>query len=240
MQLQSTYYKPAITKLQIEKKHVQPISFKQALTKDTLEITPVESKQYRVYLEKLRGFFPQPTIKNNGDRTLIRSMNKTLKGLARLKKEDKSYLGTYEPVNYKEAKKAVMPEKMSSVDEGVNTVVKYFNGLSNWNHPKTVANVVPSPTIVSAAASTVSALQNPNIIWDEYSHNIAKAEVEVSAIMANLFGWDSDKAVGIFTFGGTGCNLYGAKIGITKAQPESKTKGNINKVKNYRFRHSTL
>ena len=37
--------------------------------------------------------------------------------------------------------------------------------------------------------------------------------------MANLVGYDPDQAAGIFTQGGTFCNLYGYLMGIRKSMP---------------------
>ena len=44
-------------------------------------------------------------------------------------------------------------------------------------------------------------------------------------MLADLIGFDKTKAGGIFTFGGTGCNLYAARIGIEKADPDAKYTG---------------
>ena len=43
--------------------------------------------------------------------------------------------------------------------------------------------------------------------------------------MANLIGYDADKASGLFTQGGTMCNLYGYLFGIRKSLKQSKHLG---------------
>lgn len=71
----------------------------------------------------------------------------------------------------------------------------------------------------------IAELYNPNLAWDEYSHKIAFAEVEVVAMIAALLGYEPKQAAGVFTFGGTGTTLYGIKVGIEKALPNSLTNG---------------
>ena len=52
-----------------------------------------------------------------------------------------------------------------------------------------------------------------------------EAEVRVTAMAADLVGYDPDLAGGLFTFGGTGTNLYGVKIGLEKALPGTMEAG---------------
>src|SRR5205823_3933830 len=61
--------------------------------------------------------------------------------------------------------------------------------------------------------------------WDEYSRLVALAEVEAVAITARLAGYDPERAAGVFTFGGAGAELYGARIGLEKACPGTMTEG---------------
>lgn len=68
-------------------------------------------------------------------------------------------------------------------------------------------------------------MYNPNLAWDEYSHRVALAEVELAAMAAALIGYDAEKASGVFTFGGTGTTLYGVKLGLEKAVPDAMTNG---------------
>lgn len=71
----------------------------------------------------------------------------------------------------------------------------------------------------------LSSLYNPNLAWDEYSHRVAFAEVEVVAMMARLIGYDPERAGGMFTFGGTGTTLYGIKLSLEKALPGAMEHG---------------
>jgi glutamate/tyrosine decarboxylase-like PLP-dependent enzyme len=64
-----------------------------------------------------------------------------------------------------------------------------------------------------------------NLAWDEYSRLVALAEVEATAVTAGLLGYDPARAAGVFTFGGTGATLYGARIGLEKACPGAMAEG---------------
>ncbi|MBW3600599.1 MAG: aspartate aminotransferase family protein, partial [Planctomycetes bacterium] len=50
-------------------------------------------------------------------------------------------------------------------------------------------------------------------------------EVRVAAMAAHLVGYDPAQSNGLFTFGGTGTLLYGVKLGLEKALPDSIRKG---------------
>ncbi len=108
------------------------------------------------------------------------------------------------------------PEHISSVESVTETLADYCQGMTLWGHPNTQANVVPPPTVPSIVGFIAAAMYSPNIIWDEYSALFAKAEIQVVSMLSNLIGYDSQKSGGLFTFGGTGTNLYGCKLGIEK------------------------
>ena len=108
------------------------------------------------------------------------------------------------------------PEEMSSVEEMTELLADYCQGMSIWSHPNAQINVTPSSTIPSIIAFIAAAIYNPNIIWDESSARFAEAEIRSVAMLSDLVGYDSQQSGGLFTFGGTGTNLYGCKLGIEK------------------------
>lgn len=103
----------------------------------------------------------------------------------------------------------------------------YFNNLPDWSYPGTMINVIPSVNVLSAAASGIAEFFNPNCAQDTYSGNLLLAELEVIKYMSDLIGWDWTESTGIFTFGGTGTNLYATKLALLNADPESAAKGAI-------------
>ena len=68
-------------------------------------------------------------------------------------------------------------------------------------------------------------IYNPNLVSEESSRQVSLAEVEAIAMTAALVGYDPAAADGVFTFGGTGTLLYGAKIGLEKAVPDARRTG---------------
>jgi glutamate/tyrosine decarboxylase-like PLP-dependent enzyme len=179
---------------------------------------------YRDKLDKIRMAFPQPVSDRVHDSYFVHSIMRALDLVDGLKSEV-PVLGLYEPLDYTAAQSARLPEHSSTVEEVTANLVEYFKGLTIWGHPRTQINVVPPPSISSLIATVLTGLYNPNLAWDEYSHKVALAEVEAVAMTAALLGYDPVRASGVFTFGGTGTTLYGAKVGVEKAQPGAMQNG---------------
>ena len=114
---------------------------------------------------------------------------------------------------------------MSSVEEVTADLVSYLRGMTIFGHPRTQQNVIPPPTIPSLIGVLIASLYNPNIAWDEYSRLVALAEVEAVGMLAKMVGYNSEKASGVFTFGGTGTTLYGVKMGLEKSCPGTLENG---------------
>ncbi|MFX9093357.1 hypothetical protein ABTN25_19485, partial [Acinetobacter baumannii] len=79
--------------------------------------------------------------------------------------------------------------------------------------------------IASVIGGLLPSIYNPNLVSEESSRQVAVAEVEVSSMTAGLIGYDTNKSAGLFTFGGTGTLLYGVKLGLEKACPQSARHG---------------
>jgi len=85
--------------------------------------------------------------------------------------------------------------------------------------PHTQHNVVPPPTISFLIGGLLASLTNPNLVWDEYSHQIAIAEVEMIAMTSSLLGYYPLRAGWLFTFSGAGTALNGLKVALGKGYP---------------------
>jgi glutamate/tyrosine decarboxylase-like PLP-dependent enzyme len=179
---------------------------------------------YREKLQKIRLAFPQPVSDRVHDSYFVHSIMRALDLVDSLKSE-LPVLGPREPLDYEAAQRARLGEGSSTVEDVTASLVRYFEGLTIWGHPRTQQNVVPPPTISSLIGILLSGLYNPNISWDEYSHKAAFAEAEAVAIAANIVAYDPARASGVFTFGGTGTILYGIKLGLEKAAPNSMESG---------------
>ncbi len=179
---------------------------------------------YRKLLDTLRTAFPQPVSDRVHDSYFVHSLMRAIDAVDALKSE-RPILGERNPLDYGAARKSRLAEKGKTVEEVTQELVEYCEGLTLWGHPRTQQNVVPPVTISSLIGVLLSSLYNPNLAWDEYSHRVALAEVEVVTMLAALLGYDSERAGGVFTFGGTGTTLYGMKIGLGKALPGSLEHG---------------
>ncbi|MBI4519427.1 MAG: hypothetical protein HY701_01205 [Gemmatimonadetes bacterium] len=90
-------------------------------------------------------------------------------------------------------------------------------------------NVVTCSSIASIIGVLLPAIYNPNLVTDETAQGIMVDESRVAAMAAALIGYDPETSAGLFTFGGTGTNLYGVKIALEKACPcamETGVRGN--------------
>lgn len=179
---------------------------------------------YRKILEHIRTAFPQPVSNRVHDSYFVHSIMRAIEAVDTLKSE-RPILGERGELDYGAARNSQLAEKGSSVEAVTQELVQYCSGLTLWGHPRTQQNVVPPVTISSLIGVLLSSLYNPNLAWEEYSHGVALAEVEVVAMMARLIGYHPEQAGGLFTFGGTGTTLYGIKLGLEKSIPGAMENG---------------
>ena len=177
-----------------------------------------EGVAYQKLLSKIRDSFPTPVSNPIRDAYFIQSISRGLNCIDKLKTK-KPYLGERVALDYNEARAKKLSEKMCTVEDTIETISDYMQGIVIWGHPHLQENVIPPTTIPSIVGQLFGSIYNPNIIWDEYSHKVSQAEVEISSMCASLIGYNQEKSAGIFTFGGTGTVLYGVKIGLEKALP---------------------
>jgi L-2,4-diaminobutyrate decarboxylase len=179
---------------------------------------------YRDLLTKIRLAFPQPVSDRVHDSYFVHSMMRALDQVDTLKTELPT-LGIAPPNDYAAAEDCRLRPHLGTVEDVTTELVGYLKGMTIFGHPRTQQNVTPPPSIPSLIGVLLASLYNPNLGWDEYSRRVALAEVEATAITADLVGYDATKAGGVFTFGGTGTNLYGVKLGIEKAIPGAMLNG---------------
>jgi glutamate/tyrosine decarboxylase-like PLP-dependent enzyme len=179
---------------------------------------------YRTVLEKIRLAFPQPVSDRVHDSYFIHSIMRALDRVDEMK-SDLPMLGKLVSADYEAARHATLNPHGESLEQVTTNLVSYLEGITIFGHPRTQQNVIVQPSIPSLIGVLLASLYNPNLSWDEYSRRVALAEVEAAAIAGRLLGYDPQRCAGIFTFGGTGANLYGAKIGLEKACPNTMREG---------------
>lgn len=179
------------------------------------------------YRQLMTSEFPSPF--RGPDDPLAQSILKAIEKIDNLRPEKggPAYLGsssqlTYDYPNVKAASIEAEPQALESV---MDDTINLFQGMPNVASPLTMANVWPQPNTASIIASIFPLIFMPNIIEGEYSWNVHKAELESAGMIANLFGWEPTKAGCIYTYGGSGCWLYGLKYALTRVLPDSRNKG---------------
>jgi L-2,4-diaminobutyrate decarboxylase len=128
-------------------------------------------------------------------------------------------------IDFDRVKQARIPEGMAEMGDVVRQVVDLFEGAPNWGHPLTMCNVVPQANTMAIIASMLAQVYSPNMLEGEYAWNVHRAELETGAMLADAFGWESEKAGCVYTYGGSGCWTYGVKYALTRVLKGSRDAG---------------
>jgi L-2,4-diaminobutyrate decarboxylase len=179
---------------------------------------------YRVILETLRQGFPQPVSDRVHDAYFVFSIMQALEKVDAMKSE-LPLLGRPMRLDYEAAASNEISPSHAPVETVAGELVSHFEGLPIFSHPRTQVNVIAPSSIASIIGALLPTIYNPNLVSDDTSHGIAVAERRVEAMMARLLGYDPRTSAGIFTFSGTGTNLYGVKVGLEKAIPDAMETG---------------
>ncbi len=131
-----------------------------------------------------------------------------------------------------------VPEQFRSLVSGCDDMLKFAASLSkDWENPASVENVITMPCDPAIYGSMVGSLCNANLVHYEYSQMASELEKSVVRQIANLSGYEPEQATGLFTQGGTFCNLYGYLLGIRKSLSDSVHHG-LATVQDYRMINS--
>ena len=179
---------------------------------------------YYARLAQIREAFPAPVSDRMHDAYFVFSILRALDQVDDMKSEV-PLLGRPQALDYAAAEQATLPEEGRTVEEVAGLLVGALEGMPIWGHPRTQINVVPPPSIPSIIGSLLPAIYNPNLVSDDTSYGVALKEAAVAAMTSRLVGYDPARSAGVFTFGGTGTTLYGAKLGIEKAFPDAMDNG---------------
>lgn len=187
------------------------------------------TSHYKELLAKVRLAFPSPVSDRVHDSYLVHSVMSAIDKVDALKSK-RPILGEHATLDYQQALTSRIANEGLDVEQVTDEMIFYCQGLTIPGHPRTHHNVIPPSTIPAVIGNILTSLYNPNLVWDEYSHRFALAEVEVMAILADLVGYDAQQSGGLFTFGGTGATLYAMKVGLEKAVPKAISDGIREKV----------
>lgn len=93
------------------------------------------------------------------------------------------------------------------------------------NSPYMVKNVIPQASFIYIASYVAASLYMGNAVTGEDAGEALKSELACASSIAKLAGMDPNKSSGVFTFGGTGTNLYAIKLGLSKIYPDHLLNG---------------
>ncbi len=134
--------------------------------------------------------------------------------------------GNISSPDYGNVTQAKLGDTILPVKDVLEQAAQLFIGMPTWNHPLVMPNVIPPANTAAIIAAMMTNVFSPNIIEGEYAWDVERTEMETSAILADLIGWDPNVAGGLFTFGGSGCYFYAIKYALTSCLgDESRCKG---------------
>lgn len=102
---------------------------------------------------------------------------------------------------------------------------EYIQGTVKSGDPYMVKNLIPTASLPSLAAYFAVSPYMGNAVSGEDAAQTLLAEIACSSAIAKLANLNPHKSAGVFTFGGTGTNLYAIKMGLCKAFPEHTREG---------------
>lgn len=123
-----------------------------------------------------------------------------------------------------------LQQKSRELEEVFREISSLFKGAIRWHCPGTMINVNPPANLGAIAISSYAHLFNPNFAQDMSTGGLALAELEVTKYLCDLAEINWKKAMGVFTFGGKGTNLYAIKIGLEKCMNNADDEGIKNNV----------
>lgn len=129
-------------------------------------------------------------------------------------------------------KSSIIPEKFQPNAKGyLKNLHTQVQGSVKAGHPYMVKNIIPTASLPSLATYLAVSLYMPNGVSGEDAAQVLNAEISCVAAISRLAGLDAKRSAGVFTFGGTGTNLYGIKMGLVKTHPnhmkDGDTKGAV-------------
>lgn len=81
-------------------------------------------------------------------------------------------------------------------------------------------NACPPPLLDTVALTALTAVLDPNALWDEMAGHVLLVEQRIIRFLAQLAGWETTKAAGSFTSGGKATLAYGLLQGLRRTEPD--------------------
>ncbi|KGR78776.1 pyridoxal phosphate-dependent decarboxylase family protein [Ureibacillus sinduriensis] len=179
-------------------------------------------------MKEIQKLFPSMDGNDVQREELLSYFKTILTEIDELKDPDKLTLG--EMPDYTEdyynrvIQKAAIPEAGVPMEKVVQQLLTLVEGHRYVNR-NYVANAAPLPNIASIIGNLVMVLVNGNNLWDVEGPAAATAEVEVTAMLSKLIGYDENISAGYTTWGGQGAVFNSLRLAIARYAPSSNQKG---------------
>ena len=159
----------------------------------------VPGGRWRDYMRVLRTSFPSPWSETGKDQVFENTFMHAVSLLDSMKHTRsyeaqqvwQGYLGSPQLPDYSDCTDARLHEEMMPLQEVIGRLVDFFDGMPNWNHPQTMANVIPPANTASIIGATLGSVFSPNIVEGEYSTNYqehAYIEPQGATVVPNADG----------------------------------------------------
>ena len=183
---------------------------------------------YNLHKAKAKNLFPSVMGAKNGH--LFESGLKVLKSITHNSSSpwipySLSDLST-ETLRELENNYGSLPEEGIESQRVIRELVQnFFPGVPHWRSPELQDNICAPVNVVAAALLGLAQEINIHNISTDFAGRCLSAENAVSRIMAALIDLPPENVRGLFTFGGTGTNMYAMKLAINKAVPMAGKNG---------------
>lgn len=181
--------------------------------------------RYQRRLEELRADFPSPDANSASDESIVMSLSELLRRALALKTAAPRLDDAGPSVASVSCEAARLDDHSRPLAQVLDELIECLRGMPLEVHPRNQVNVNVQPSTAGLAGVLLPALFNPNLSSDGRGAGCSDAERRVAAMVAALVGYDPGVASGLFTFGGTGTMLYGVKLGLETAAPDTMRKG---------------
>lgn len=179
-------------------------------------------------MKHIQRMFPSEDGNREARYELLDLFETVLAGMDKRKDPKRLILGKEEDVSadyyQRIIDQAALPEKGLGAKKSVEQLLNLLDGHRFLNR-QYVANATPLPNNASLAANLLMALLNGNNLWDVDGTAAAKTEVEITAMLSDIVGYDRQKSTGFTTWGGQGAVFQSLRLAIANACPEANEKG---------------
>lgn len=119
-----------------------------------------------------------------------------------------------------------IPQQGISIEAVIHhIIIKYLSDVPNYSSNYVPLNVIPPSLIPSILAKFACAIINPNLAYESYAGKAIEAEQLAISHIAKIIGFESEKALGYFTSGGSSGNYWAIRCALEKAFPGWGKKG---------------